>query len=1786
VKNEKRAKWLRAAVTSILALCLSSAASGQTLGTPQTATGQIPSDVTGDNPLYSAGANPYVLYNLTLTPATALVCTTYPTADFAIYNPSGVLQGQWTTPLYQLLNGGTDWNLTGMWQWLAAGYSVKIGLTSAGAGCNANAWPMSASLKYISPDAVAPGSLAFGWVPVGQTSATQTLTIANANTGGGSLTVYPPTVPAGWNIVSVSFPGGQLPPDLYFLNGANQQECPLSGPYSLLVGNWCQYNVSFQPALSQPYTGNAAISTSAGSLNVPLTGTGVPNVSPPPGVQTVSGQLINELPPYPEATLVPWSGQPWLLLSATVATSNAVPLNCTGSTPMVDIAPGSAEVSLTNNQSSWSFPAADFPALPLSGFNITTSIMQAGVGCNDTVGGAFPLTVTLNYINPVIVDPGPVLNFGDIPATQVSQPQTVTIANMTGAPFLLSPLVLGDSSDFSVELDSGTPPPELSFLLPANQVAGSGCVLGTYLYPSQWCQALLYFHPLLIQDYSTNLTIPTTAGTEYLGLSGTGIAYGPSASVDPSAVNFGDKPIGSTTPVQNVVLQNAGNAPLTITSIVLGDTSDFHIAANSCGGYLAINGSCQVSVTFSPTQTQPYHTTLTFNTNDPINPAIAVNLTGTGVNDWTQVQAHTLIDLAGNPLNGQLCLQGTDSQNAAVNFRPGSGGQVITRRFCEPVTNGAIPDSSLFVPDSSATSPQNVVYDVTGIDQSNGCGGAKTPPCPIVLEYRGVYITGSLFFLDNYQPPPQQLPLNWAGAAPAGGASGTVLTKNSGANYDYSWLAGGSGQMIYPATGVPNSTGTAWGTSYSASNPIPSSIAPGAAGTYPGAGIANSTGSGWGTSYSSSVPIPAADIASGYPWSSLTGLPNLVNSFNGRAGAVTPASGDYTAAQVTNAAAINAANTFSSGLIQSMYQIDAESGPIASTGFLNLGRGDTLCWRNWGNTADNCLGEDSSDKPTWNDTEIGGSGGSMVYPGAGIPNSTGSAWGTSYSSGNPIPVSDLASGYAYSSLGGVPSVVGGSSGALNGWQSNYLGSNIGAADFGATAHATGIFIGDSTLAGSNSPQAPASNDATTWVQEIATTGGTPKIAEMLEARFGRASGQNGFGGDGWISTFTSLTAGGQAVPANASVVTTAAPNIVFTAHDGVKALCPDMTVGQDNTIGDIVTYSDNLATAMTFYALGQPNGGSFEVSVDGGAYSSAVSTANAAYGGTLYSYAATGLTLGPHTLAVKVTALGTGNIGVGYCGVRAQDTDQAATFEPQKWAAGGAELNQWNAIPTGVLSALGLDPSFVLIQSGHNEYANGDRTPAQVAADYHTAMGKAQSLWPNASIIYVLSHSDSRSSGSSATYDQYMQAIRQQAMADNVTLVDLYDSTKNFTQLANWANCPFAGASAGACKGIHLNDNGNAWASALLYSQLTNNLEPLGSGYLWNFRQRSGSYTLSCNDFSSPNGKGRILEPASFSVTYTLPSAPCALGSAVRIQSHSTGTATVTINSGSAPIDGATTATTPMTIAPGQYVELVTSGTSGAGGYESFGVTSRNAAASGGTIAHTTSVLKGDGSGNAVAATSGTDFVPPSTTVNGHALSSNVTVSASDITTGTLPHAQLPTLLSGDIPNNAANTTGNAATATAATQWNNATETTYRTSWSLSSSTGLLGSPITLLPSTLTTGHYSIFLHLAESSPGVGCSSYGSLRLYLGYQDPDAGLTFALGSSSSYLQGGQLASGTSYTIFNAAGTVSSAQVWTGNTDIYAANGTAVQIQGYASAATAGCSTQPTMQSTVTVVGPW
>jgi len=150
-------------------------------------------------------------------------------------------------------------------------------------------------------------------------------------------------------------------------------------------------------------------------------------------------------------------------------------------------------------------------------------------------------------------------------------------------------------------------------------------------------------------------------------------------------------------------------------------------------------------------------------------------------------------------------------------------------------------------------------------------------------------------------------------------------------------------------------------------------------------------------------------------------------------------------------------------------------------------------------------------------------------------------------------------------------------------------------------------------------------------------------------------------------------------------------------------------------------------------------------------------------------------------------------------------------------------------------------------------------------------------------------------------------------------------------------------------------------------------------------------------------------------------------------------------------------------------------------------------------------------------------YVPNSTTVNGHGLSTNVTVSASDLTTGTLPHAQLPTLVSGDIPNNAANTSGTAANlsgtptlpnGTAATTQSGgdnstklATTAYVRSEIQMAWSCPVAGTSSTVqycnwtLPAAITITGFD----LSDSTAAAGCTTYPIVQLWDGTANAEVG---------------------------------------------------------------------------------
>jgi hypothetical protein len=83
-------------------------------------------------------------------------------------------------------------------------------------------------------------------------------------------------------------------------------------------------------------------------------------------------------------------------------------------------------------------------------------------------------------------------------------------------------------------------------------------------------------------------------------VSGTGLA--PVVNLSPTAINFADQQISSSSAAQTFVVKNTGTGTLTISSIAVAgaNASDFS-ETNTCGTSLAINASCNINVTFAPT---------------------------------------------------------------------------------------------------------------------------------------------------------------------------------------------------------------------------------------------------------------------------------------------------------------------------------------------------------------------------------------------------------------------------------------------------------------------------------------------------------------------------------------------------------------------------------------------------------------------------------------------------------------------------------------------------------------------------------------------------------------------------------------------------------------------------------------------------------------------------------------------------------------------------------------------------------------------------------------------------------------------------------------------------------------------------------------------------------------------------------------------------------------------------------------------------------------------------------
>jgi probable HAF family extracellular repeat protein len=289
----------------------------------------------------------------------------------------------------------------------------------------------------------------------------------------------------------------------------------------------------------------------------------------------------------------------------------------------------------------------------------------------------------------------------------------------------------------------------------------------------------------------------------------------PQVMLTPSSLIFGSTGTETTSPAQSITVMNTGNAALTIQSVT---ASGEFTQTNICPASLPAGGSCNISVTFSPTSIGSLLGTITITDNASSSPQM-VSLSGTGAQNNVPI---VTLSPSGLSFGRQ-----TDAVTSVV--------KTVT------LTNSG--NAALLIGSIAANGD---------FAETNNCP-ADLPPqgtCTVSVTFTpttpGV-LSGAITFTDNAFNSPQTTRLLGAGVAngptslklsPTGLSFGNLsagttslsetltLTNISGTAVTISSIAAGSIQPVTANPSLPPSLNPA-SNEYSQTNTCPPSLAPG-----------------------------------------------------------------------------------------------------------------------------------------------------------------------------------------------------------------------------------------------------------------------------------------------------------------------------------------------------------------------------------------------------------------------------------------------------------------------------------------------------------------------------------------------------------------------------------------------------------------------------------------------------------------------------------------------------------------------------------------------------------------------------------------------------------------------------------------------------------------------------------------------------------------------------------------------------------------------------------------------
>lgn len=356
------------------------------------------------------------------------------------------------------------------------------------------------------------------------------------------------------------------------------------------------------------------------------------------------------------------------------------------------------------------------------------------------------LTLTATQAGPITSLSATSLDFGNQNLGSTSSGQGVTLSNTGTADLVISGITA--SADFAQTNNCPV-------RLPMNQS----------------CLITVAFAPTAGGTRTGQLGIADNAdgSPHVVALSGNGVPV-PFASLAPTSLDFGSVVLTTSSAGKTVTLTNTGSATLAINNI--GVTGDF-AQTTTCKSSLAVNSSCTITITFTPTATgaRTGVLTITDNSNNSAGSQQTATLTGAGT-DFAMPPSSggtTSVSVkAGQPANYNLQLV------PAGGF---TGNLVLTCTGAPQAATCTVSPSSLNVTGSAAT-PVTVSVTTTAQTQLaqavdlrpivGGQTGWRGPSLPLTGAFLVLGLSGAAFLFCARARP------QWRAVALCGALLGAI----------------------------------------------------------------------------------------------------------------------------------------------------------------------------------------------------------------------------------------------------------------------------------------------------------------------------------------------------------------------------------------------------------------------------------------------------------------------------------------------------------------------------------------------------------------------------------------------------------------------------------------------------------------------------------------------------------------------------------------------------------------------------------------------------------------------------------------------------------------------------------------------------------------------------------------------------------------------------------------------------------------------------------------------------